>query len=57
MRIITTLAGLVLILFMFACTPAKKSVSEKTLIKCSTCGAEFTVGEGMRTYEEAHSHP
>lgn len=38
------------------CTPAKKLPSEKTLIKCTTCGVEFTVEEGVSAYEEAHGH-
>lgn len=58
MRKITALAGLLAVLIMVGCTPAKKTVSEKTLLKCSTCGVEFTVDEGMSAYEAAHpAHP
>lgn len=57
MRKITALAGLLMVLLMVGCTPAKKTVSDKTLLKCSTCGVEFTVEEGMQTYEAAHPHP
>jgi predicted component of type VI protein secretion system len=54
MRRIIALAGLLTILMMVGCTPAKKTMSEKTLLKCSTCGVEFTVEEGMNAYEAAH---
>lgn len=36
------------------CTPAKPKVSEKTLIKCSTCGMQMTVQEGLEAYETGH---
>lgn len=54
MRRIIALAGLLMLLLMIGCTPAKKTVSEKTLLKCTTCGVEFTVDEGMQSYEAAH---
>jgi len=50
------LASLVLVLAAVGCTPARKVPSEKTLIKCTTCGVEFTVDEGMKAYEAAHNH-
>jgi hypothetical protein len=49
------LASLVLILAAAGCAPARKAPGEKTLVKCTTCGAEFTVEEGMKAYEAAHS--
>jgi hypothetical protein len=36
------------------CTPAKPKVSEKSLIKCSTCGMQMTVQEGLEAYETGH---
>jgi hypothetical protein len=56
MRRVIALACLLLALVVVGCTPAKKVSSEKTLIKCSTCGVEFTVEEGMEAYEAAHGH-
>jgi hypothetical protein len=56
MRRAIALACLLLILVVVGCTPAKKVSSEKTLIKCSTCGVEFTVEEGTEAYEAAHGH-
>jgi hypothetical protein len=55
-RKVMALACLLLVLVVVACTPARKVPSEKTLIKCTTCGVEFTVDEGMKAYEAAHNH-
>jgi hypothetical protein len=33
------------------CSSAKPKISEKTLIKCSACGAQMTVHEGLEAYE------
>lgn len=54
MRRVITLTCLLLAFALAGCTPAKKVSSEKSLIKCSTCGVEFSVGEGMQAYEAAH---
>jgi hypothetical protein len=56
MRKVVALTTLVLALAAFGCTPAQKMPSDKTLIKCTTCGVEFTVEEGMSAYESAHGH-
>lgn len=56
MRHLIALAGMLLVLAAFGCTPATKTTSGKTLIKCSTCGVEFTVDEGMQAYEAAHNN-
>jgi hypothetical protein len=50
------LASLLVVLVAAGCTPARQVPSEKTLIKCTTCGVEFTVDEGMKAYEAAHNH-
>lgn len=56
MRRAIALTCLMLALVLASCTPAKKVTSEKSLIKCTTCGVEFTAGEGMEAYEAAHGH-
>jgi len=56
MRKLAALVALVLAVAAFGCTPAKKEFSGKTLIKCTTCGVEFTVDEGAKAYEAAHNH-
>lgn len=56
MRRTITLTCLLLALVLVSCTPAKKVTSEKSLIKCTTCGVEFTVDEGMQAYDAAHGH-
>lgn len=56
MRKLVALVVVVLALAAFGCTPAKKEFSGKTLIKCTTCGVEFTVDEGASSYEAAHGH-
>jgi hypothetical protein len=56
MRRALALVCLLLALVVVGCTPTKKVSSDKTLIKCSTCGVEFTVDEGMEAYEAAHGH-
>lgn len=56
MRKLVALVVIVLALAAFGCTPAKKEFSGKSLIKCTTCGVEFTVDEGASAYEAAHGH-
>ncbi len=56
MRKLVALTTLILALAAFGCAPAKQMPSDKTLIKCTTCGVEFTVEEGMSAYEAAHGH-
>ncbi len=56
MRRLAALVTVVLVLAALGCTPAKKDFSGKTLIKCTTCGVEFTVDEGASAYEAAHGH-
>jgi len=56
MRKLVALVTVVLALAAFGCAPAQKVPSGKTLIKCTTCGVEFTVDEGMNAYEAAHGH-
>ena len=51
------LASLGLALFAFGCaggnatTKSGKPITKETVVKCPKCGAEFTVGEGLK-YEE-----
>lgn len=49
------LASLMAVLAAVGCAPAQKAHSGKTLIKCTTCGTEFTVDEGVTAYEAAHT--
>jgi hypothetical protein len=56
MRKLVALVTVALALAAFGCAPAKKEFSGKSLIKCTTCGVEFTVDEGMSAYEAAHGH-
>jgi len=54
MRKIAFVALAVFTVAALGCTPAKPKVSEKSLIKCSTCGMQMTVQEGLEAYEAAH---
>lgn len=51
MRKIIFVAIAILTVASLGCTPAKPKVSEKTLIKCSTCGMQMTVQDGLEAYE------
>lgn len=57
MRKVLALASLGLALFAFGCaggnatTKSGKPITKETVVKCPKCGAEFTVGEGLK-YEE-----
>lgn len=53
---LVALLTLVLALAAFGCASKEPVLSQKTLIKCPTCGVECTVAEGMNAYEAAHSH-
>lgn len=54
MRKIIFVAIAFLTVATLGCTPAKPKVSEQTLIKCSTCGMQMTVQEGLEAYEASH---
>lgn len=50
-----TLAALGLALTLSACTATKEvSAPQKSLLKCSTCGVEFTDPEGLELHKKEH---
>jgi hypothetical protein len=56
MRKAIALAFPLLLLAVVSCTPAKTEYPKDTLVKCTTCGVEFTLQEGVEAYEAAHNH-
>ncbi|MEZ4601292.1 MAG: hypothetical protein R2940_15990 [Syntrophotaleaceae bacterium] len=56
MRKAIALANVLLLLAVVSCAPAQKTYPEDQLIKCTTCGVEFTLQEGLDAYEAAHNH-
>lgn len=57
MKKLLALSVLGLALATFGCagtqTTESKPITEGTKIKCPKCGAEFTVGEGLKAVEKA----
>lgn len=60
MRKLITLAVLGMALALFGCAPtgkeAKAPAAPKSLLKCSTCGVEFTDPEGLKQHEKESGH-
>lgn len=56
MRKVIALAFALLVLAVAGCSPAQKTYPKDQLIKCTTCGVEFTLQEGLDAYEAAHDH-